>query len=66
MPEMGGPECAARLWEQRGDLPVLFMSGYADQPLGGGGALEPGAALVQKPFELAELAARVRQALDGG
>jgi signal transduction histidine kinase/CheY-like chemotaxis protein len=49
MPGISGPELAERLWSHRADLPVLFVSGYADAP----DAL-PGK-VVAKPFRTADL-----------
>ena len=34
MPVMGGPELARRLTATRGEMPVLYMSGYTDPDLG--------------------------------
>jgi two-component system cell cycle sensor histidine kinase/response regulator CckA len=64
MPGMGGRELARRLREARPGLPVVFMSGYAEEVAPGRGRPEPGAAYVQKPIAPDELARRVRQALD--
>lgn len=59
MPDMSGPELARRLGLLRPDTKVLFMSGYTSE-----GMLEPGAALLQKPFTLDVLARAVREVLD--
>ena len=63
MPGMGGPELAGRLAARRVDLRVLYVSGYPDG--GPGNLLQPGAALLGKPFSPGTLAARVRAVLDG-
>jgi DNA-binding response OmpR family regulator len=63
MPGETGPVLARRLVRQRPDLRVLYMSGYAGDELGDHGVLEPGVALLQKPFTARELAARVRETL---
>ena len=62
MPEMGGSELARRLADERPELRVLYMSGYADgeAPLRGLGA---GAAYLQKPFTSDVLARKVREVL---
>ena len=39
MPELGGVAVAARIKQLRPDLPVLFMTGYAEQTAVGQGAL---------------------------
>ncbi|KJV36778.1 response regulator [Luteibacter yeojuensis] len=60
MPDMDGRELAktARAW--RPGLPVLFMTGYAENAEEPGTFLEPGVELLLKPFEVATLYERVR------
>jgi len=43
---------------------VLFASGYAGDPLGYHGPALEGLAFLQKPYSLATVTARVREALD--
>jgi CheY-like chemotaxis protein len=62
MPQLSGPDLAARLRELRPDLKVLFMSGYTE--LGMQSGLGPGAAIIRKPFSPTAIAARVREILD--
>jgi len=64
MPEMSGKELVERLRVMCPALKVLYMSGYTDEALGHHGALESGVMLLQKPFTSAQLAQRVRLALD--
>ena len=64
MPGMSGPELARRLVDQRAGLPVLFMSGYTDAFLGRHGFSEGEHEVLQKPFDKAQLAARIRDLLD--
>jgi two-component system cell cycle sensor histidine kinase/response regulator CckA len=78
MPELGGRELAAALRRERPDLPVVFVSGYADPaphfasngtPNGtaNGAHHEPAAGrdcFVAKPFVAPELQRAVRHALD--
>ena len=59
MPVTTGPQLAALLREQRPDLPVIFMSGYADEHLDD----VPAQDCLQKPFTINELLNRVRQRL---
>jgi PAS domain S-box-containing protein len=59
MPKLGGPELIRRLRQTRPEARWLFISGYVEAD-----ALPAGAALLSKPFEMAELAARLRQLLD--
>jgi len=64
MPVMNGRELAQRITASRSETRVLFMSGYTENAIGHNGTLEPGINLLQKPFTLPSLRARVRQALD--
>jgi len=50
MPEMSGPDLASQMIPGRPNLIVLYMSGYTDHALLQRGALEQGAAFLQKPF----------------
>jgi PAS domain S-box-containing protein len=63
MPQLSGPELAARLAKTHPELPVLFMSGYAEDSM-----LRrenfPRSAMISKPFLPRDLAAKVRQVLD--
>jgi two-component system CheB/CheR fusion protein len=64
MPGMGGRELAERAAALRPDIKVLFMSGHTDDALLRHGVTKGGSALLQKPFSLTELAAKVREVLD--
>jgi two-component system cell cycle sensor histidine kinase/response regulator CckA len=64
MPEMNGRDLAAKILETIPDVRVLFMSGYADEAVTRNGALEAGAAYLEKPFSGRDLARMVRDALD--
>jgi PAS domain S-box-containing protein len=61
MPNPRGPELYRALLAEGIDLPTLFMSGSADQPLLGALARRPGVAFLQKPFRQAELALAIAQ-----
>jgi len=64
MPGLSGPQLAERLTAQRPETRVVFMSGYPEvQDPALGFALD-GRSYLQKPFALAELAEKIRQALD--
>ena len=65
MPKMLGKELAERVRALRPDIEVLFMSGYAQPVLAAQGRLEPGVALVDKPFSEAALLAKAGRVLDG-
>jgi PAS domain S-box-containing protein len=64
MPHMLGNELAPQLIEARPDLRVLFMSGFAQPALAANGKLQPGLALLDKPFNEPTLLARVREVLE--
>jgi CheY-like chemotaxis protein len=50
MPGVNGPELASRLVERRPALKVIYMSGYTDDAIVKHGLLNPGGALLTKPF----------------
>ena len=65
MPGARGDELARRLCATLPDLHVLLMSGYTDlATITGSKPATLGFPLLQKPFEPAELTARVRQAIE--
>ncbi len=63
MPGMNGRTLADRLRRRRQGLPVLFMSGYSDDPAHRTSPERPGIAHLQKPFSMQVLAERVRELL---
>jgi two-component system, cell cycle sensor histidine kinase and response regulator CckA len=65
MPQMGGRELAQRLATIRPEMKVLYMSGYTSNAIVHHGILDPGTALLQKPFTPDSLARKVREVLDG-
>ncbi|MBI2526920.1 MAG: PAS domain S-box protein [Candidatus Rokubacteria bacterium] len=64
MPRMSGRALAEQLTRLRPGMRVLYMSGYTHDTPGLQGVLEPGTALLQKPFSPPGLAAKVREVLD--
>ena len=64
MPHMNGHVLATRIRERRRDLRVLYTSGYTDNTIVHQGVLDPGLALLQKPYSAVELGAKVREVLD--
>lgn len=66
MPGMNGKQLAEALRTRRPGIKVLFMSGYAHDALSTQGMLEPGVAMIHKPFRTVTLARQVRQVLDSG
>lgn len=65
MPRMNGPELARRVRHEYPHIPVLFITGFADESSLGTETLPEGARILLKPFVPKELARRVREALDG-
>lgn len=63
MPVMGGRELAAKLRQQKPNLTVAFMSGFADDDLAEAAEVIAGERLLAKPFTPPELLEHVRQAL---
>jgi PAS domain S-box-containing protein len=64
MPGMTGRELAHQLLQQKPDLKVLYMSGYTENAIGHNGTLDAGISLLQKPFSLPTLKAKVREVLN--
>ncbi len=64
MPHMSGRELAERLTPIRPEMKVLYMSGYTDDAIVRHGLLDEKIEFVQKPFDAATIARKVRQVLD--
>jgi PAS domain S-box-containing protein len=65
MPHMLGKEVAEKMRLIKPEIEVVFMSGYARPVLASQGRLDPGVALVEKPFSEADLLAVAGQVLNG-
>jgi two-component system, cell cycle sensor histidine kinase and response regulator CckA len=66
MPVMGGRQAFAQMLALRPDLRAVFVSGYAPEASGIGELVASArVAFVHKPFAAPELAARIRELLDG-
>ena len=65
MPRMNGYELADRLRQWHPETKVLLMSAESNHVSLGGREPPPGVDLLAKPFELRELAVRVRRVLEG-
>jgi CheY-like chemotaxis protein len=61
---MNGRELAAGVEQCAPGIPVLYMSGYAEDVITHHGRLDPDAELLLKPFRRAGLARAVRKILD--
>jgi PAS domain S-box-containing protein len=60
LPGLNGRQLADRARLVRPDLPVLLMTGYAESATMTEGIAEVGMELITKPFDLGDLAARIR------
>jgi CheY-like chemotaxis protein len=63
---MNGRQLADAAMAARPDLQVLFITGYAETAVVGGGHLRPGMHVVTKPFALDTLGRRIREIITGG
>ena len=64
MPGIDGPELACRLRARWRDLPVLFVTGYSADRLARSDAVGPHDRILEKPYQLDELAATIRHMLE--
>jgi two-component system, cell cycle sensor histidine kinase and response regulator CckA len=64
LPGMSGPQLARSIVRRRPNLKVLYMSGYSGELASTQGLLEPGAALLSKPFHKRQLLLHVRSVLN--
>ena len=60
LPGLNGRQLADAARERRPGLRVLFITGYAHNAALGNGVLEPGMAMISKPFTLAALGIKIR------
>ena len=65
MPHMNGRELANELSTSRPQLKVLFTSGYARDLITHRDVLDKGVRFIPKPYRIAVLAQRIRDALEG-
>ena len=62
---MNGRDLARTLLGLYPDVKRLFMSGYTADIIAHHGVLDDGVLFIQKPFAMKDLAAKIREALDG-
>ena len=65
MPKMSGRAFAAWLAQMSPETKVIFVSGYLEESMPLTDRRLPGMRFLPKPFTAAQLAAKVREALDG-
>ena len=63
LPGLNGRQLAEIARQSRPDLPVLFMTGYAEKAQERSAFLDTGMAMIAKPFPLDEFSAAVRSAM---
>ena len=64
MPQVSGRRFADALQVAQPNIKVLFISGYLEESLQPSDRCEPGMFFLPKPFDVEQLAAKVREALD--
>lgn len=64
LPGLNGRQLADAAREQRPDLKVLFMTGYAENATIANGFLNPGMSMITKPFAIDALATRIRNIIE--
>ena len=66
LPGLNGRQLADAARALRPDLKVLFMTGYAENATVANGFLDPGMAMITKPFAIEALATRIRDMIEEG
>ena len=64
MPEMSGPELANSLRRARGEMRILYMSGYTDDAVLVRQGLPENSAFIRKPYTPQQFLQKVRETLD--
>ena len=64
LPGLNGRQLADAAREQRPELKVLFMTGYAENATIANGFLDPGMTMITKPFAIDALATRIRAMIE--
>lgn len=64
LPVLNGRQVIEAARQLRPDLKVLFMTGYAENAAVAEGFLEPGMAMITKPFAMEALGAKIREMLE--
>jgi len=61
---MNGRQVADAARAARPALPILFITGFAENAVVGDGPLEPGMVLMSKPFSMEALSTRIREMIE--
>ena len=61
---MNGQELYTKIAEERPEVKVLYMSGYADNAIAHHGVLTEEIAFIRKPFGVRDLLGKVRKIMD--
>ena len=64
LPGASGVELTGQLVKRRPALKVIYMSGYTEEAIVQHGGLNPGIALLHKPFTSETLGRKIRDVLD--
>jgi len=64
MPNMNGPELVSIIQEDLPNIPVLFMSGYAENSIVQNGVLSKKVNFISKPFKTVNLLIKIREILN--
>jgi len=65
MPDMNGKELAKRINDIRPNIKCLYMSGYTANVIAHHGILDKNIHFIAKPFNLRDLAAKLREVIEG-
>ncbi len=65
LPGINGRQLADAARENRSNLKVLFITGYAENAMLANGFLDPGMEMITKPFAVEALATRIRSMIQG-
>jgi FixJ family two-component response regulator len=63
MPDLGGPDAYAQMLSIRGDLGVIFTTGYTSEAVSLNEAIQKGAAILQKPYDVISLSQTIGMVL---
>lgn len=64
LPGLNGQQLAERARQMRGDLKILFITGYAENATIASGFMQPGMEMITKPFAVEAFVSRVRDMLE--